>query len=308
MTTNFSQKLIKISVQLVPNPTTNQPGTFNESGTDTVTLEGSRMSVQINNSGSLNSSEMTAKVYGLTPSLMNQMSTLGQVFNLLPRNKITISAGDNINGLSAVFTGIVQAAYGDFNAAPDVPFYFNGNAGLGDSTAPAVPTSYSGSTDVATIMAGFAKQMNIGFENSGVSVQLSNPYFPGNVWQQVQSCARAAGINADRITVGGVSGEVLAIWPKGRSRSTPSMQLISKSTGMIGYPSYTQQGIKVDTVFNPQLARGQMVKIESSLFRASGTWTVYKLDHMLETLVPKGQWKSSLYCYNPNFPAPIPPA
>jgi hypothetical protein len=308
MTINFSQKLIQIKVQLVQVPETNQPGVFTETGTNTVTLEGSRMSVQINNSGSLNSTEMTAKVYGLTPSLMNQLSTLGQSFNLLPRNKIVISAGDTINGLSTIFTGIISSAYGDFNSAPDVPFYFTGNAGQGDSTISTIPTSFSGPTDVATMMAGFANRMNVGFENNGVSVQLNNPYYDGNIWQQVQKCKRDAHINADRFTVGGASGEVLAIWPVGGNRNTPDVQLISKDTGMIGYPSYTNQGIKVDAVFNPKLARGQLIQVQSSLFRATGMWTVTKLDHFLETLLPKGQWKSSMLCYNPKHPLVIPPS
>ena len=48
---SFVQRLIEVSVKLAGDPTTNQPATFAESGTDTVTLSGSRTSVRIQNSG-----------------------------------------------------------------------------------------------------------------------------------------------------------------------------------------------------------------------------------------------------------------
>jgi len=40
--------------------------------------------------------------------------------------------------------------------------------------------------------------------------------------------------------------KTLIIWPKGGSRGG-SIPLVSRDTGMIGYPSYTQNGIVVST-------------------------------------------------------------
>jgi hypothetical protein len=161
--------------------------------------------------------------------------------------------------------------------------------------------------------------MNLGFENNGVSTKLPISYFPGNVWTQMQACAEQANINAEVI-----NGSVLAIWPKGGSRTSVTLvPVVSKETGMIGYPAFTQQGIIFKTVFNPQIAFGGTVKLTSSVLSgviaaqqdknksfkapADSVWAIYKLDHALDSLVPRGQWMSTGYGYNPNYPKPIPP-
>lgn len=300
---SFVQRRIEVAVKLAPGGKTNQPTTFSESGTDTVTLAGSRTSVRIQNSGAPAGSTASVSIWGMTPSLMNQLSTLGLVFNIVPRNTITIAAGNLGSRLATVFSGTIVGAYGDYNSAPDGPFRFECNAGLADAVAPAIASSFTGAADVAQIMSGFARQMNLGFENNGVQLQLSNPYFAGSVMTQMRACADHANINAEII-----NGTTLAIWPKGGARDTSNIPLVSKETGMIGYPAYTQQGIIVNTLFDPQIAFGGMVQVESSLEKAAGKWAVQKLDLALDAQVPRGQWKSTIYGYNPNYPRPIPPA
>ena len=258
--------------------------------------------MRIQNNGAPAGSTATVDVYGMTPSLMDQLATLGLVFNIVPRNTLLVKAGDAESGLTSVFAGTIVAGYGDYNAAPNVPFHFECNSGLADSVAPASSSSFPEATDVATIMSGFARQMNLGFENNGVKAMLPSSYFPGNLWQQMRACAEAANVNAEV-----VNGSVLAIWPKGGNRETPSVPLVSPETGMIGYPAYTQQGIVVKTVFNPQIAFGGLIEVKSSLKPATGRWAVTKLDHALDSLVPRGHWMSTIYAYNPNYPIPIPP-
>ena len=317
MTDSFSQKLIEVTVKLASDSKTNQPTTFSESGTDTVTLSGSRTSVRIANSGTPVGSTAHIAVYGMTPSLMNQLATLGVVFNIVTRNQLTVTAGDAVNGLATVFSGTIVSAYGDYNSSPDVPFRFECNSGLADAVAPAAVSSFTGPTDVATIMSGFARQMNLGFENNGITAQLSNPYFSGNTYTQMLAAADHANIKAEI-----VNGNVLAIWPKGGSRTGGTVPLISKDTGMVGYPSFTQNGIIFKTLFNPVIAFGGLVQIQSLVFSAAtqsksansqsvlpadGNWAVYKLDHALDSQVPRGQWISTVYAYNPKYPRPVSP-
>lgn len=307
---SFVQRLVNISIQLAPNTQTNQPNTFAESGTDTVTLSGSRTSVRIKNSGAPVNATAEVKIWGMTPSLMNQLATLGLVFNLVPKNTITITAGDAVSGMSTVFVGTVWAAYGDYEAQPDVPFVLECLAGGADSAISAVPSSFAGSSDVATMMSGFARAMNLGFENNGVTGKLINPYFSGSAKQQADKCARDA-----HISWGIVNGNTLSIWPTGGNRNTTSVPTISPTTGMQTYPAFTQQGIIVKTLFNPLIAFGGLVTVESSLLNAitsaqtqvpnastfPSQWAVNKLDLALDSMLPKGQWMSVVYAYNPGY-------
>jgi|WetSurMetagenome_2_1015567.scaffolds.fasta_scaffold02788_6 hypothetical protein len=314
---SFVQRLISISVQLASNTQTNQPNSFSESGTDTVTLTGSRASVRISNSGAPADGRAQVKIWGMTPSLMNQLATLGLVFNIVPKNTLTISAGDSVSGMSAVFSGTIYAAYGDYSAQPDVPFIFECLSGVANATAPAISSSFAGTTDVATIMSGIARQMNVGFENNNVSVQIANPYLSGSLKTQADKIAEHAGIE-----YGIFNGNLLAIWPKGGNRKTPNIPVISAETGMVGYPAFTQQGIIVKTIFNTQISFGSLITVQSSLLSGIASsqsqqgssvfptqWAVNKLDLSLDSMFPKGDWLSTIFAYNPGYSkAIIPPA
>jgi len=305
---SFTQKLIEIDVALDPNPETNAAPFFTSevsgsSNSNSVTISGSRTSVRIQYSGAPVGSTAQVLVYGLTPSLMNQLSTLGLVFQLVPKNTITVRAGDAISGLATVFIGTIRGAVADFNRAPDVPFTFDCIAGWFNQVAPAKVTSYPGPVDVANTMQIFASQMGYGFENNGVAAKLPPSYFPGTVADQWKKLAEDANIRAE-VVPGATGNQVLSIWPKGGSRtSLGNPPLLSPTTGMIGYPSYSQVGLTVKTVFNPNIGFGGQIQIQSSLPKATGTWVVLKMDHALDAQMPDGLWESTLSCFNPNYAA-----
>lgn len=324
MTTSFVERIVQVSVTLAQNTQTNQPNTFAESGTSQVNLIGSRVECRIENSGAPVDGRARVRIWGMTPSLMNQLATLGLVFNLVPKNTLMIQAGQVVNGLpqlSTVFSGTIWAAYGDYTNQPDVPFTFECLAGAADASISVPATSFPAAFDVATAMSGLARQMNLGFENNGVSISMPPTYLSGSAKTQADKLARWAGISW-----GIINGNTLSIWPRGGNRTTQSVPVISKATGMITSPAFTQQGIIVKTLFNPQVAFGGLVEVQSSVLagiasvqpnqpNATGNapstfptqWAVNKLDLLLDSLLPKGQWMSTIYAYNPNYSRAILP-
>lgn len=297
------QRLLEVAIKLAAKPDNIQPSKFSESGTDTVTLSGFRTSVRIQNSGAPAGNTAHVDVYGMTPSLMNQLSTLGLAWNFVPHNTMVISAGDSSIGLSKVFTGTILAGYANYDSAPDVPFHFEAQSVLADAVSPVPVSSYTGATSIVTIMEEFAKKMGLGFENNGVDVQLRSPYFWGNTLTQLRTAADAANINAEIVD----GGTTLAIWPKSGNRSTPSVPFLSKETGMIGYPAWTNQGIIVRTVFNPNIKFGGLFKVQTSLPKVNkvATWAVNTLDLALDSLVPRGQWMMTINAWNPQGQKPL---
>lgn len=314
---SFVERQITISVLLAQSSKMNQPNKFSETNSNTVTFTGSRTKVRIQNSGSPSDCQAQVTVYGLTPSLMNQLSTLGLVYQILPRNIITVTAGDLGATPATVFSGVVQYAYADYSAQPDVGFIFECLSGGYELLAPAAPSSFTGSTSVVTVMEGLARQMNLGFENNQVDVKLQSPYFVGSFRSQADDCARHAGIEW-----GIVRGNTLAIWPSGSYRQTPNVPVISPETGLVSSPSFTQNGIILKTLFNPDISFAGLVKVRSSVldgivgaqtianpnFRVpqDSTWAVNKLDLALDAQVPKGDWLSIVHAWNPGFPRPLP--
>ena len=306
---SFVQRLIEVTITLTPNQQTAQPNTFAGTSSDTVTLSGFRTSVRVENSGGINC-RATVTMYGLAPTLMNQLSTLGMIFDMVQKNTITIEAGDAQSGLTPVFTGTIASAFPDYNAAPNVPMIFECQTGLINGVLPITASSYPQPTDVKTIMAGLASQVPCGFENNGVTAQLPPTYLPGTLRDQIRKVARDAHINAE-ILPGSGGQQVLAIWPIGGARTSlgGAVPLVSKDTGMIQSPTFAPNGFAlIKNLFNPQIAFGGVIQVKSAVVpQANRAWVVQRMSLALDSLVPKGRWDQTLVCYPQGFAAPIAP-
>lgn len=276
-------------------------GSYGESGTNTVTLTGFRVSANVQQAGGAAMGSADVRIWGMTLSKMNQLSTLGMVVTAQKRNLITLSAHNEGEPAAAFFQGTINDAWADLNSQPDVPFIVAAKTALFEAVKPAVPISIRGSADVAAMLSGIANLMRIRFENSGVNVKLSNCYFGGSLRDQARKIVKQAGIQWNACEKG-----VLAIWPAGGSR-TGLVPEVSSETGMIGYPSFASNGIMLRTIFNPSINLGTKISVKSSIqtilskaekpsnpTQASGEWIVQKIDHQLESLVEKGKWFSTI--------------
>lgn len=275
-------------------------GTFASSGTDTISVAGVRASAKITNAGGASMPGAQVEIYGLGLSLMNDLSTLGLIINQVQRNVVMVKAGDQVNGFATVFAGEIQNGWIDFNAQPQVAFRIIAYTGGSLAVIAAQPNSFQGSVDVATILSGLAVQMGWRFENNGVQARIASQYLYGSARDQAIKVVRIAGIESN-----GGEGQVLSIWPRGGSRKGPAARpLVSPSSGMVGYPTFTQNGLDFKTVFNPSIQFGIEVEVQSSLKAASQVVKVIGLDHDLQSQVPGGQWFSMVRGYNPASPLP----
>ncbi len=267
-------------------------GSFGETGANTITVSGLRVIATITTEGGNSMGHLLARIYGMTQSQMNQLSTLGLLITELRKNSVALSAGDYESGMSEVFVGTITNAYVDFDGAPQVSFNVEASVGALEAVKPVPPSSYPGATDVALIMSGLAKQMGLRFQNWGVSVKLASPYYAGTGRDQIIRCAEAANINWI------IENNRLDIWPKNAARGS-TVPVISPETGMVGYPAYDSLGIILRTLFNPTIAYGSDVMVKSSLQPACGTWRVYHINHSLASETPGGEWFSTMKAARP---------
>ena len=252
---------------------------------DTVTVRGLRVSAQVSKVGGQSQGELALRVYGMSESTMNKFSAVGGLpVRVQTGNVVTVLVGDDVHGMSVVYQGTIGAAFIDFNSSPAVAFVVTGLAALQQAIVPVPATSYKGGADVAGIMAKLAKDMGFKFENGGVrGITLADPYFPGTAYEQAERCARDAGIHMF------VDDGTLAIWPEGGARSG-SIPLISPQTGMRGYPTMANLGPVLEALYNPSIKYGALIKIESRVRPACGTWQVIRLQHDFESETPEGPW------------------
>ena len=310
----FAQRLLQVQINLAQGAGALQPTSFPPSltsvGGNSVTIGGTvatqlRMRCRIQNSGAFLDNMAQLDIWGLDFPTMQQLSTLGMLLDAIPRNTITIKAGDQSSGLSQVYSGDIINAYADSNAAPDVPMHFECQFGAAQAALVANPTSYPDSVSVAAAAQDYAKKLGLTFENNGVTIQLPGSYLDGSVITQAKKLATDS--NTDMVVCDG--GKTLVICPKNLPRKTTSIITIAPPPigRMIGYPSYTQQGIKVDTLFDPNIRFRGQVQVISSVLKTS-TWVVLQMDLALDSFLPHGEWRSTCYCYSPNRPIPIIPS
>lgn len=295
----FSIKQLQAAVAI--NPTSTTP-TFSGSNSNTVSFGGPgnqavKMRAEVHNAGGVDST-LTLSVWGLPLSVMNQLSTFGMRINLQPKNAITVLAGDD-TGLSQIYTGSVLQSLLD-PRQPEFGIQMTANAAAAFAAVAGKTASYTGATDVATAMQQIANQMGLKFENNGVNIKLADSYFYGSPRDQYNTVREHADIGAT------ISNGVLAIWPKFQNRSGQPVILQPSDGTLIDYPTFTATGVQLRALFNPSFEIGKQVTVQNSqIVQANGTWTIYSLDHVLESQTPGGKWESVLQTSSPKFPTPI---
>ncbi|PVX61230.1 baseplate hub protein [Paraburkholderia unamae] len=273
----FTRKKIELTISL-------GTGQFGDTGANTVTLTGLRTRAEIQQFGGDAMPQVQLLIYGLPASMINQLTAIGPVNSaVMYQNSVLIAAGDEGSALTTIYDGTIWQAWGDFNQTPDSALNIAAVGGLAASLKPVGATSFPGSADVGTIMQQLAFLAEVGFVNNGVSVQLSNPYFPGTALAQIRECAQAANINYT------IENGVLQIWPKGSARNA-DIPTISPQSGLIGYPAFCSNGLMLTTVFNPAVVIGGVIQVQSSITAATGKWIVTQIAHSLESEMPDGQW------------------
>lgn len=289
MSKSFTRKKINVTFLL-------GEGQFGETGADTVKYEGLRTRVDIAQAGGNFKGALNLQLYGLNLSEVSQLAKVGRSPVSVRSNAVIVEAGDDEIGMSNIYEGTIHEAWADYNNAPDCSFTVAAMAGFFQSVRPAPPSSYQGTVDAAVVMNNIASAMKLTFVNNGVSVILTDPVFPGSLWDQALSCSIQGNFcwTIDR--------NIFAIWPIGGSRNGPNevIPIISPDSGMVGYPRFNANGISIVTLFDPRITLGGQVKVESALEQACGIWRVGMLAHNLESEQPNGAWFTTMDCHYVN--------
>ena len=277
----FVKRKIDISITLG----TGDFGSGPAGSSNTVTATGLRCSAQITKAGQPSADQANIRIWGLTEEVMNKATDLGKPLSRPRNNIVTVSAGDDTSGMSQVFSGMILTAYGDFSDPPNAALTISAISNQVEAAAPVKPISFTGGADVVTVMSQIASSMGKNVQNWGVKgVQLASPYFPGTAIQQMNACARAAGIN---VTTS--DGNPVEIWPKDGQRGQ-QIPLISPTSGLWSYPLYCDVGVALRTLYMPGLIFGGNFMLDTSITQAKGTWQIIGLQYDLESEMPDGQW------------------
>jgi hypothetical protein len=291
-------------------------------GSDTVTIPpGLMASVRFLNAGLFSMGHCQMTIWGLTQSIMSDLSTLGVIVRLQPSNVVTVYATDEQGGLPQIFKGEIWQAIPDYNRQPEAPIWIDAYSGLGIAVGGATPQSAPADIDVVVTLAKLCKAAGYNFEPNNTPTQsLGKQYLYGSFRDQILTIINA--VQYRGIAGAFVEDNTVAIWPTTAARGGIVPMVSAGTPGapgtLIGYPSYTNSGINFRCLYNPNIRFGAQVQVETSLPLASinvpgipspasgkSLWNVYGLSHNLDSQIPGGKWETLVEATRAGYPSPV---
>ena len=263
-TVNTGSSFVKHKLQV---RLTLDQGSFGGGGNSKI-IENLAMRVEVEKLGPPDFGKASVTIFGMSLEEMEQLTTLAMEPFKVKRNYINIYAGDDVTGLSEIFAGSVIDAQGDLSGAPEAQFKINAEVGFWG---------------------------RVSFTNEGVSAQIKDCVFDGTPINQARQAAAMVG--ADLL----IDDSEMILLPRNGNRKGDSV-LLSPSSGVMGYPTISGNGIEVKTVFNPALRFAGLFVLETVVPKAAGTWRVTKLTHKLSANDPSdGSWETQVTGYYPEL-------
>ncbi len=154
----FSRKVIAVTFQL------GEGRLFPDTGTNTRTTVGLKVHVSVTLAGGAAKDNSEIVIYGLSQSVMNELSIYGAPVGKTANNTVVLAAGDEGQPLKLVFKGTIQDAVIDYHLQPEVAFVIRGFFSmLFEAVAPAPPVSIAaGGQKVSAVMGILASHSGYG--------------------------------------------------------------------------------------------------------------------------------------------------
>ena len=281
MPTSFTRKIIELDITLAK-------GLFS-SGGSRKTISGLPCTVTIDKPGPPPPNSASIKITGLSYEDMDQLTTLAFKPLESRHNLISVLTGEGDAGATSLaFSGEITSAVADFNSAPDVALEIRAASSAYPQKLAHDPVSVNSDAPLAELIAQFAAAAGYGFVNEGFTGSLRNTVFTGSPIQKATQAALEAG--AELL----IDDGNMVLLPKDASRRS-GVILLTPETGLIGYPTFDQEGIACTCLYNPALHHGGLIQVRSISPHASGLWRISSLSHSLSAFTPNsGPWESHI--------------
>jgi len=187
---------------------------------------------------------------------------------------ITVYAGRQSYGTSVVYIGNIVTS--NVTQPPDVGVTLKCLTGNFLKTN-VLGVNQAGQATLQQISNSIAQSLNAILNFQANNMNIGNYSYSGSTLGQIQLLNSFGGINAyldDGVLVVKNSNQPLGNYVK----------IVSASTGMIGIPQFTEQGLQVKFLFDNKVILGSLMRIKSYEYpAANGDYIIYKLGFQLST-------------------------
>jgi hypothetical protein len=253
---------------------------------ETYTFANQNPSLAIYASGSkfcsANQNTCECRIFNLTRELRNAILTLASPLLAPPANSpvaaanprppviLNLKVGRVSTGTFLLFTGNVIAC--EMTQPPDIGIVLRSLTN-NYNTAIIENIQFPAITNLSGIAGAIAQKNGLFLDFEATDKQIGNYSYAGSLQQNVQKLNEMGGVQA------GVDNQTLYVINASSARKNTGFT-ISESTGMVGIPQVTAQGVTVRVMINSAIQIGGAVTIQSVMNpAANGTFKVAKIDY-----------------------------
>ena len=264
--------------------------TFDGDKGNILTIDHARMEAQLSFTGGFTGTLATIKIYGLGMGYMSRLAGRGVQ---LDKNRQKFIIRLDVNDVE-VFLGYANWCYIDANSQPEIALVVQAAAQGEINLMPMPDTFINSRTSVGLAAKIITRNVDM-IVTDYTDFSLPSIYTTGTVGSQLLQLMKAT----------------LKVYPKFKydlnysyldlfsSDNALDYEIInvSKDTGMIGYPTFTQTGINITTIFNPKFSLQKVINLTSDLPNISGKYQIIDgCTANLSTVIDGGPWTSTIAC------------
>lgn len=222
----------------------------------------------------------TLTIVGMLPEDMATLTTLNFRPLEVTKNRVRVMVGDLGGTLTEAFAGEVTSAFADYNTAPDIAFTVEAMAGYFPSVTAEPPLSLRGDVPLAGVIERIAQGIGYGFENHGVTASLLNAVLNGSPIDKARAACNQCHVNLY------IDNNILKIAAIGAVVAEPTGGALGDQSGLIGYPTFGSDGIKLKAYYRPDVVLGGAINVVSIVPKASGRWVISSMGAELMAHTP----------------------
>lgn len=213
------------------------------------------------------------RIYNLSKELRNYILTQASPLKS-PRTPINLNlkVGRKSTGLFLLFTGQVISC--NVTQPPDIGVTLR-SLSSNYFTGAILAVQQPGYTLLSKIAQTVAANLNLVLDFEATDKQIDNYCYTASAMQGVEDLNEMGGIQAF------IDNDTLVVIDAGKARKGEP-RLLSESTGMIGIPQVTDQGVIVGMMIDNSVQLGGSITVESVINpAANGTYKVVKIDYQI---------------------------
>lgn len=244
-----------------------------EIGKEIIWVEGLMLEASITKVANATSNDATIKVANMTKNHRDNILTETSPFNKLGvRKRVIVEAGRESYGLSRIFTGdIINATP---SQPPDISITLTARTNNWNKTQ-VTSKSYAGMISMQRNAQDIADSMELSLNFEATDRQIASYAFTGAKSQQLNKLGEIGRVNAY------IDDDKLIVKDVGKAaKQSAQTHVLDLSSGMVGIPELTEQGIRVKMMFEPFSRIGGMLEVKSIINPgANGKYIIYKMSY-----------------------------